>query len=126
MTENTHPKAIEAAELAQQARAQRKRHKEIVQAAQEAGMRFVDIYKTSYPLNASTPTHKPVMTVGYRMTGKNVMLISTALCHPHDPFDKYAGRALAAINFGNAHVVALRRPTEMTAREWINHMFAGM
>jgi len=111
VSDNTHPQAIAAQARAAEREARRKAAETIVKAAQAQGVHFVEIH----PIDYTTPyPHKPAksgkMTVAYRVDRRNVIAVSTALCHPGDDFDKLEGRARAAVNMAEGHTILLRAP----------------
>lgn len=80
MSENTHPKAIEAAERSAERRAQRATMQKYVKEAAKKGLRFLEEGNT---------------TICYRKDGRNVVSISTAIRHPTDHKDRLTGRFTA-------------------------------
>lgn len=105
---NPHPKALEAEAKAQANRDVRAKLKAVVEQATSQGIRFIEI--TPYDYNTDKPSKVGRMTIAYFIDHRNVVAISTALCHPDDHFDKLVGRALAAHEMLCEHFVQLRIP----------------
>ena len=107
----THPQAIEAQQRAKERANRREAAKVIVKAAQAQGVHFVDIhpldYSEPYPYK---PSKEGRMTIAYRVDRRNVIAVSTALCHTGDDFDKLEGRARAAVNMSAGHTILMRAP----------------
>lgn len=120
-----HPKAIEAQERAEQRAAERAVLKDIVTQATEQGVHFVEIQPQDYSGNYHDP--KPAkagrMTIAYMVQRRNVIAISTSLCHPTDDFDKLFGRARAAIQMANGHHILMRVPAGESVKRFLRGTF---
>lgn len=101
-----HPKALEAEATAQANRKVRADLKAIVNEATRQGIRFIEITPFNYV--TQKPAKEGRMTIAYFIDHRNVVTISTAICHPDDHFDKLIGRALAANEMFSQHFVQLR------------------
>lgn len=128
MTETTiHPKALEAQKVAAERAAHRKANKEFVRDLTDQGVHFAEVQpETDFDRNGRPKTAKRGrMTLAYVQVGHNMVAVSTAICHPHDEFDKTVGRAIAGHNMSMGHCIVLRKPTgtAMTTRQWLVHKF---
>lgn len=127
MTDSVHPKALEAAKAAAERAAMKKANKEMIADLHEQGVRFLEVGpEIDYDRNGRPihPKHGR-MTIAYVSVGRNVVAISTTLCHPEDRFDKDVGRAIAGHNMAMGHCIILRKPTAtaLTMRQWLSHKF---
>ena len=127
MTETVHPKQLEAQKIAAQRAEMRKANKEFLAELNAQGVRFLEVGpEVDYDRNGR-PIHAKHgrMTIAYLSMGRNVVAVSTTLCHPDDAFDKQAGRALAGHNMMMGHCIVLRKPTNtaLTMRHWLSHQF---
>ena len=120
-----HPKALEAQERAEQRAAERTMMKDIVKQATEQGVHFVEIHP--YDFSGSRRDPKPArfgrMTIAYVVHRRNVIAVSTSLCHPGDEFDKLFGRARAAIQMANGHHILMRVPAGESVKSWLQGAF---
>lgn len=123
MIEITHPKAIEARRRAEQRAKERELAREIIRQATAQGVRFVEILPQNYETNR--PKKIGRMTVAYKALRRDVIAVSTALCHPDDDFDKSVGRARSATSMAEGYYILMRVPQKVTPREWINSAFDG-
>lgn len=127
MTDDTiHPRQIEAQQKAVEIAEGRARNAALIAHAQGLGVRFVEVDPQISSMELSTkPPKAGRLTVAYREDRRNIVLISTAICHPGDKFDKRMGRAIAAANMLDAHYIQLRKPTSFNGslKRWIQHTF---
>lgn len=121
MSDTTHPKAIEAQERAAERKQRTIAAKAIVAAATAQGFRFIEI--TPINLKTGKPCAQGRMTLMYRFDRRNVVALSTTLCHPNDSFNKLEGRARAAVNFGEGHVIVMRVPNPHDAKNFLRQAF---
>ena len=124
MSEKTpHPKALEAQAKAQANRDVRAKLKAVVEQATSGGVRFIEI--APFDFKTGKPAKVGRMTIAYFTDHRNVVAISTALCHPDDHFDKLVGRALAAHEMLSEHFVQLRIPLRkgQTIKTELSEMF---
>lgn len=120
-----HPEAIAAQQRAKQREMERAAERATINEAQKEGINFVEVTPASYDF-----TDKPVtagrMTVAYRLHGRNIVEVSTAICHRQDDFNKQTGRALAALAMMNGQSILLRKPTlrrPYSAKQFVVHTF---
>jgi hypothetical protein len=124
MSETTpHPKAVQAEAAAAASRAHRAVLKKIVEQAHDEGIRFIEIAPWNY--NTNKPSKEGRMTIAYLVHHRNVVMVSTAICHPDDKFDKVQGRALAASNLMGQRAILLRTPVSKgkSMKEALTNMF---
>lgn len=103
-----HPKAVQAHLAAEAVRKHRAVLKALVAQANAEGVRFVEITPWNYITNK--PAKEGRMTIAYLVHHRNVVMVSTAICHPDDKFDKVQGRALAASNLMGQRAILMRVP----------------
>lgn len=66
----------------------------------------------------------PGMTIAWIADRRNIIAVSTALCHPKDNFSKKVGEAYAARSMAQGQAVKLRVPTGVTVRNFLLTTFA--
>lgn len=125
MTETTHPKALEAQQLAEQRAVERAAMKEIVKTATEQGVHFVEIQPVSYTNGNPVPSRTGRMTIAYKPMRRNVIAVSTSICHPDDDFSKLFGRARAAIQMASGHHVLMRVPSTVDTKRFLRNAFTA-
>lgn len=108
-----HPKALEAQAKAQAHQLQRQVLKALVEKATAEGIRFIEITPWNYITNK--PAKEGRMTLAYLVHHRNVVMVSTAICHPDDQFDKLHGRAFAASNLFGQRAILMRVPVSKGA-----------
>jgi hypothetical protein len=128
MTETTiHPRQAEAQAKAAEVAQVRKSQREIIDMAMMQGVRFVEVDPMNGSMNLDIkPPKSGRLTVAYREDRRNIVMISTAICHPNDKFDKRTGRAIAAANMIADRYILLRKPSSFggSIKRWIKHTFA--
>lgn len=128
MSETTlHPKAEEAMKAAAEHAARKAANKEFVRDLTEQGVRFAEVQPESDYDRSGRPklAKHGRMTLAYVQLGRNLVAVSTTVCHPDDNFDKLIGRTIAGHNMAMGHCIVLRKPTStnMTLRQWLVHKF---
>lgn len=103
-----HPKQAEAAERAEKRRKHLEECKAVVRHAATLGVHFVAVESKDYT-QRGTPTMKQGRTmVAYVVDRRNVIAVSTAICHPDDEFVPVIGKARAAIQLANGQRIFMR------------------
>lgn len=105
-----HPAALEAQQKAEKNQIRRAHLKSLVDHATKFGVRFIEIAPYNY--EAKKPSKQGRMTIAYLVHHRNVVMVSTAICHPDDQFDKLQGRAFAASNILNHKAILVRLPID--------------
>lgn len=122
-----HPKAEEAIKRAVEIAARKQANKEFVRDLTAQGVHFAEVQPETEYDNNGRPKHakRGRMTLAYVQVGRNMVAVSTAICHPDDEFNKLVGRAIAGHNMSMGHCIVLRKPTQtaMTVRQWLVHKF---
>lgn len=122
-----HPKALEAQQLATEIAARKRANKEFVQHLTEQGVRFIEVQPESdYDrFGRAKQAKHGRMTLAYVQLGRNLVAVSTTVCHPDDNFDKMIGRSIAGHNMSMGHCIVLRKPTgtALTLRQWLSQKF---
>jgi len=126
-TPTIHPRQAEAQAKAAKVALVRKAQGEIIQFAAEQGIRFVEVDPSTGIMEESStkPPKSGRLTIAYVENRRNIVLISTAICHPGDKFDKRTGRAVAALNMFEGSSIQLRKPTSFhgSVKRWIQQTF---
>jgi hypothetical protein len=116
VSDTTHPKAIEAEKRAAERAKRKSVAKLIVTQATQQGVHFLEILPNDYSKRRKG-SHQPApaqvgrMTIAYKVDRRNVVAVATTLCHSDDDFDKLEGRARAAVNMAEGHVILMRVPS---------------
>lgn len=127
MSDDTiHPRQAEAQEKARVVAAKRQAAADIIATAREHGIRFVEVDPQTSSMEFTTkPPKAGRLTVAFIEERRNIVTVSTAICHPGDKFDKRTGRAVAALNMIEGHFIQLRKPTSFhgSTKRWVQHTF---
>jgi hypothetical protein len=127
MSDDTiHPRQAEAQEKARGVAAQRQAAAEIIARAHQDGIRFVEVDPQNSSMELTTkPPKAGRLTVAFLEERRNIVIVSTAICHPGDKFDKRTGRAVAALNMLEGRFIQLRKPTGFhgSTKRWVRHTF---
>lgn len=128
MTDDTiHPQQVIAQKKAADVAAQRSANAAIINHANTVGIRFVEVDPMSGMMDEATnkPPKAGRLTIAYLEDRRNIVMISTAICHPGDKFDKRTGRAIAAQGLLNGQFIQLRKPTRFNGsmKQWIKQTF---
>jgi hypothetical protein len=93
--------------------------------ATSEGVRFIEIAPINYTVKPAVPAREGRMTIAYAVDRRNVVAVSTSLCHPDDQFDKLLGRYLALDNLIQRRSVTVRLPTRpgMNVKNMLAQMF---
>lgn len=120
-----HPKALEAAQRANERRMEREAMKKYVKDLQAEGLLFVEVHPESSALALEKPTRHGHMTIAYHQDRRNVVQVATSLCHPNDNFCKLTGRFLAAKALEEGRWINLRKPSYIQAStgKWLASIF---
>jgi hypothetical protein len=118
-----HPKALQAHLAAEAVKKHRAVLKALVDKANAEGIRFIEIAPWNY--NTNKPSKEGRMTLAYLVHHRNVVMVSTAICHPDDKFDKVQGRAMAASNLFGQQAILLRVPVSKgkSMKDALSNMF---
>ena len=128
MTDDTiHPQQVIAQAKAAEVAAMRSQHAAIISHANSIGIRFVEVDPTTGMMEegSNKPPKSGRLTVAYMEDRRNIVMISTAICHPGDKYDKRTGRAIAAQNMIAGGFIQLRKPTRFNGslKHWVKHTF---
>jgi hypothetical protein len=125
VTDTTHPKALEAQRQAEQRAVERAAMKEIVKAATQQDVHFVEIQPVSYANGNPVACRTGRMTIAYKPMRRNVIAVSTSICHPGDEFNKLFGRARAAVMMAEGHSVLMRVPSTVDTKRFLRNAFTA-
>lgn len=120
----SHPQAVAAMARAKQRDLERRAERATIEEAREAGIRFVEVTPQSFSFSDTGPIKAGRMTIAYRERGRNIVEVSTSICHRADEFNKSTGRALAGLGLLNGQSILLRKPRfdpnrHITTKNWL-------
>jgi hypothetical protein len=120
-----HPEAVKAAERSHERKMERAAMKAFVADAQADGVQFVEIHPQTGHLSDRKPTRRGSMTIAFLPHRRNLVEISTAICHPNDTFCKLTGRYVAADGMSEGRTIMLRKPSYITmpTKAWLKTVF---
>jgi hypothetical protein len=120
-----HPEAVKAAERSHERKMERAAMKAFVADAQADGVQFVEVHPQISPLTNRQPARRGSMTIAFLPHRRNLVEISTAICHPNDAFCKLTGRYVAADGMSEGRSIMLRKPSYITTstKAWLKSMF---
>lgn len=106
-----HPKAVAAKQEAEQRKQHRAEMKQQVAASRAHGVKYLAV---------------GIYTICYRVDRRNLMEISTTICHPNDRPDKLLGQYSALGRFVSNNRILLRIPSGVTPTEFLRAHFGLM